>query len=210
MSDNSLKISFLVAEDHLMIGKIVSAYLKEQYPSSQFTWVPSVSALEKLEERKFTLIILDLDLSDGSSIRWLESHANSKVLVLSCAVEEAVILKVLGLRIVGFVHKSDDPDCLYHAVRVALEGGFYLSPKVQSLRNEFNRRPDALHKILSEREREILRFVGMGLSSGEIASKLGLRASSVSDHKKNLMTKLDAHSVQDLMLCAINRGLLRA
>ena len=207
-SDNET-MRILLADDHLLLGEIVGDSLKRKFPKSSFRCVATVKELEEAGDKGFALIIVDLELSDGSAIRWLEKRHSTKVLVLSCAVEEAIISKVLSLGINGFVHKEDDPDCLYKAIEAIMDGGYYLSPKVQNLRSKVGRSPDALHKILSPRETDVLKLVGAGLTSGEIASRLGLRASSVSDYKKNLLSKLGLHSTQGLMRFAIERGLTR-
>lgn len=200
---------FLIVDDHLLFGRIVANELGGKYPGCHCDVATSLKELRQAELAKIALVILDLGLGDGDAVTWLEASPAVKTLVLSSANEEAVISRVLGLEISGFVHKADDPACLFQGIETVLAGGHYLSPHVQQLRSAINRNPGALHKILTAREYEILRLIGRGLSTAEIARQTGLRAGSISDHKKNLMLKLEVHSMPELMRCAIDRGLAR-
>lgn len=200
---------FLIVDDHLLFGRVVANELVGKYPGCHCEVATRLSELKLAELAKTNLVILDLGLGDGDAVSWLESSPAVKILVLSSASEEAVVSRVLGLDINGFVHKADEPACLFQGIEAVLAGGHYLSPHVQRLRNAISRNPEALHKILTPREYEVLRLVSRGLSTAEIAEQTGLRAGSISDHKKNLMTKLGVHSLPELMRCAIERGLAR-
>jgi DNA-binding NarL/FixJ family response regulator len=62
---------------------------------------------------------------------------------------------------------------------------------------------------LSDREKEVLRFVASGLSNKEIADKLGVGVRTIETHRERLMRKLDIHSVAGLTKFAIAEGVLR-
>jgi DNA-binding NarL/FixJ family response regulator len=203
------RLHILIADDHLLFTQALIGQLSPQLPECDWHSVGSLSELSAADTCDISLAIVDLSLGDGEAFQWLEANKTVRTLIVTSAREEAVITRVLALEVNGIAHKSDDLDCLLLAIRTVLGGGRYLSPRIQSLHHAIKRRPDALHKILSPREYEVLRLVGAGLSTDEIASQLGLRASSVSDHKKNLMMKLDVHSAAELMRSSFERGVAR-
>ena len=65
-----------------------------------------------------------------------------------------------------------------------------------------------LSAILTRRERKVLALIGTGYTSKQIASRLTLSASTVDTHRRNLMIKIGAHNVADLVLFAIGEGLI--
>jgi DNA-binding NarL/FixJ family response regulator len=62
---------------------------------------------------------------------------------------------------------------------------------------------------LSDREKEVLRFIASGLSNKEIADKLGVGVRTIETHRERLMRKLDIHSVAGLTKFAIAEGILK-
>ena len=66
----------------------------------------------------------------------------------------------------------------------------------------------AIHDQLSEREREILRFIAEGKTTPEIAAALFLSPHTVQSHRDHIMTKLDLHSKAALIKYAIAKGLI--
>ncbi|MBI5423017.1 MAG: response regulator transcription factor [Opitutae bacterium] len=199
----------LLADDHVLFNQALAAQLAQWLPGCRCEFVTSLAALRTTKLTEFDLAIVDLSFADGDALAWLTAHAAGRVLIVTAAQEEAVILHAVALEVDGVAHKSDDISVLRHAIDTILSGGHYLSPRIRELQTAIKRRPDALHKILSPRELEVLRLIGRGNTTDEIASTLGIRASSVSDHKKNLMQKLGAATANDLLRCAIERGVAR-
>ena len=63
---------------------------------------------------------------------------------------------------------------------------------------------------LTQREREVLQLIAEGRSNKEVATALGIGVKTVETHRANLMTKLDLHSVADLVRYAIRNGIIVA
>jgi DNA-binding NarL/FixJ family response regulator len=102
---------------------------------------------------------------------------------------------------------------LYHAIRLVAAGTRFLSPQIAEVLWE-----DLLHidagdpataaNNLTPREREIVQLLAEGNSGKEIAQRLSLSPSTVESYRKQIMAKLDLHSVVDLTRYAIREGFI--
>jgi DNA-binding NarL/FixJ family response regulator len=68
-------------------------------------------------------------------------------------------------------------------------------------------RPDSAFSVLSAREREVLQMLAEGRSAKDIAVTLAVSIKTVETHRKNIMDKLDIHSVAELTKYAIREGI---
>jgi DNA-binding NarL/FixJ family response regulator len=98
------------------------------------------------------------------------------------------------------------------AIRAASRGAVYLSPAVSDtvLTEPAGAAPGpgpAAH--LTPREREMLRLIGEGYTNSRIAEALGISIKTVERHRTNLMAKLDAHNLVELIRVAMKHGLIR-
>jgi len=107
---------------------------------------------------------------------------------------------------------KNGPTDLFAAIDAVRSGDSYLSPSVtQRVVNAIARpgdRPSLAVSSLTERERQVLELIAEGLSSKEIASRLGVSLKTIESHRANLMDKLDIHKVSGLVRFAIRAGLV--
>jgi two-component system NarL family response regulator len=103
-------------------------------------------------------------------------------------------------------------DELRRAISAVTEGKHYLSPDVAGVvveaglaATESPKR--TVYSTLGAREREVLQLLAEGHSSPEIAKRLHISPSTVETHRRNIMKKLDVHSVAELTKYAIREGL---
>jgi DNA-binding NarL/FixJ family response regulator len=116
----------------------------------------------------------------------------------------------------GFLLKDTRPADLLAAIRVVAAGDALLAPAVtRRLIEEFARHPEpqqqptAVIDEITEREREVLTLIGLGLSNTEIAERLHVSLSTAKTHVGRLLTKLDARDRAQLVIAAYNTGLVR-
>ena len=108
------------------------------------------------------------------------------------------------------------PAGLLAAIRVVAAGDALLAPAVtRRLIEEFAKRPEprqhpaAATDEVTEREREVLALVGLGLSNAEIADRLHVSLSTAKTHVGRLLMKLGARDRAQLVIAAYNTGLVR-
>jgi DNA-binding NarL/FixJ family response regulator len=200
----------LIAEDETLLAQLLSARLRATLPGASIDSVRTVAELRRYPFDHTDVVIVDLLLADGSSLEWIRSgcadHPRTKTIVLTSREDDYVLNSVFNSGVAGFVHKADGIDLLEIALKAVLAGGLFFSPKIQAMRSRLSAAPDFYAKILSVREQEIVAWVGEGLASADIACQLGLKESTVLDHRKNIMGKLGLHTQAELMTYALEKG----
>ena len=116
----------------------------------------------------------------------------------------------------GFLLKDTPPADLLAAIRVVVAGDALLAPGVtRRLIAEFTRhrqtplRPMAALDHITEREREVLTLIGLGLSNTEIAPRLHVSLSTAKTHVGRLFMKLSARDRAQLVIVAYDASLVR-
>ncbi|MFE4518033.1 response regulator [Kitasatospora sp. NPDC056783] len=142
-----------------------------------------------------------------------------RVVVLTTFELDEYVFEALRSGASGFLVKDTEPADLLRAVRVAVAGDALLSPGVtRRLIGEFAARSKAPEagaaapsdvSMLTEREREVLALVGMGLSNEEIARRLVVSPLTAKTHVSRAMVKLGARDRAQLVVLAYESGLVR-
>jgi two-component system response regulator NreC len=99
------------------------------------------------------------------------------------------------------------------AIRQVSSGNTYLSPRIADVvvKAYLNKAPNSsliTRTVLTSREREILQLLAEGLSAKEIAAHLNLSIKTVETHRRNIMEKLNIHTIAELTKYAIREGLV--
>jgi DNA-binding NarL/FixJ family response regulator len=138
------------------------------------------------------------------------------VVVLTTYAEDENVFRSLRAGASGFLVKDIEPADLLQAVRVVAGGEALLAPAVtRAVIEAYISRPvDAVAvtspvlDVLTEREREVVRLVGGGLSNDEIAAKLVVSPLTAKTHVSRAMTKLAARDRAQLVVLAYEAGLV--
>jgi DNA-binding NarL/FixJ family response regulator len=158
-------------------------------------------------------------LSAARTITATPELADVRIIVLTTFEADEYVLEALRSGASGFLGKSVEPEELLDAIRVVAGGDALLSPRAtRSLIARFlaqprdgtpDLRPDALD-VLTDREREIVALVALGLSNTDIAGRLYLSPLTVKTHVNRAMAKLDVRDRAQLVVIAYQTGLVRA
>jgi len=163
-------------------------------------------ALEKMQATAPDLIVLDLNLKDGSGWTLLE-HLHSRgelrpVLVLSVCDEQVYAPRLLKAGARGYLMKDHPIECVLAAMRKVLSGQLALSETMTSLLLESAAHPRAAAAPidhLSTRELQVYEMLGRGLSNKTIAEGLGVSHKTIGTYKARLMEKLGYRTTPELM-----------
>jgi DNA-binding NarL/FixJ family response regulator len=138
-----------------------------------------------------------------------------KVAMLTTFELDEYVFEALRVGASGFLLKDIDPDDLRQAVRVVHVGEALLSPSVtRRIIDRFAARPEPAPEVrarlmyLTEREREVVSLVGIGLNNEEIARRLFLSPATAKTHVSRAMTKLRARDRAQLVVFAYETGLV--
>lgn len=108
----------------------------------------------------------------------------------------------------GYLEKDASPGELAEAVHEVAAGRSYFSRRFRETIAREGAKALAVGKILSRREQQVLNHVLGGRTSREIAEVIGISARTVDFHRANVMTKLGATNLAELLAVARQHGLM--
>ena len=212
-----MSIRIVLVDDHQLLREGLCAILAAE---SDMEVVGEAedgrSAIDLVGQLCPDVVVMDIGMADMNGLEATrqikQKFASVKVLVLSTYVDKRYVLRMLEAGAEGYVAKAGAYDELRRAIHAVAGGKMYLSPdvadRVVSAYLQPRSRGDAYqHDPLSARQREVVQLLAEGHSSSEIAHKLHLATSTVETHRRNLMRKLDVHSVAELTKYAVREGL---
>ncbi|MFE1753551.1 response regulator [Streptomyces anandii] len=178
-------------------------------------------AVRQVRELRPDVVLMDIrmPLLDGlAATRRISGDAalgEVKVVMLTTFELDEYVFEAIRSGASGFLVKDTEPDELLRAVRAVVAGDALLSPGVtRRLIAEFAARskPPAAAGALSrltDREREVMALVGIGLSNDEIARRLVVSPLTAKTHVSRTMIKLGARDRAQLVVLAYESGLVR-
>ena len=208
----------VLADDHNLVRAGVRKILEAQ---SGFEVVGEVgdgaAALELLAAQEVDVLVLDLTMPGMDGFEVLERakrmRPGTRVLVLSMHAGSEHVARAVREGADGYLLKDSAVQELEAAIEAVMAGRSYYSPTVQEQLSHLVRAGSALARPLdqlTDRERDVLKFVARGFSTKEIASRLDISPRTVDTHRANLMRKLGLKSVALLTQFALREGLLEA
>ena len=205
----------MIVDDHPMWRDSVGRDLAEAGFEVVATVGEGAQALRIAGSVRPDVVVLDLQLPDVSGVDvtrgLVAAHPDIRVLILSASGEHRDVLDAVKAGAAGYIVKSASRAELIDAVRRTESGDAVFSPGLAGLvLGEFRRMavsPDPNTPRLTDREAEILRMVGTGLSYKQIAERLVLSHRTVQNHVQNTLNKLQLHNRVDLVRYAIEHGL---
>lgn len=214
--DLSMEIRVMLVDDHAILRQALRHTLELE------TDIAVVAeAANAAEAMRFSMqfspdvVVMDIGMLGMDGIETtrclLADNPRIRVLALSTYFDRRIILRMLEAGACGYVVKSAGSNDLLRGIREAAQGNTYLSPEVAGIvvTGMRNRQPagESAAGRLGRRERDVLALLAEGNSSPEIAVKLHIATSTVEVHRRNIMRKLDLHSVAELTKYAIRQGL---
>src|SRR5262249_10147957 len=153
-------------------------------------------ALRLREEKRPDLMLIDIALDDGDGIDLIKRvraiHPAQRMLVCSMHDERIYVASALKAGAAGYGSKTESADRLIEAIRRVLAGKFYLSPGMAEdfVQSMLSGGPDGTGRSgsdgLSDREVSVLRMIGDGMTSRQIARKLGLSIKTIETHREHI------------------------
>lgn len=170
------------------------------------------SGVELCAQHQPEILLADLGLPDISGVdliaRVRDRSPETKIIVLSSLCNDYTIHRLAETNIHAFVDKvTDGLPMLQRAIEQVVRGGAFFSPHYLAVSERLRRAPDAFNRVLSEREQEILVWIGNSLTDDEIGRRLDITPATVSTHRAAIMRKLDIHSTPKLIRYCTQIGL---
>lgn len=204
------RFKIVIADDHAMVREGVKNLVKR---NREYEVVAEATngreAVELYERNMPDLIIMDISMPDmtgmDASKEILEKYPTANIIILSMFDDEAYISRCLEIGVKGYVIKNESGSELDYAVKSVLQGKNYFSRQAQNI--IFKKYSHTIAKKkqqedtikLTNREKEVARLIVEGLSSPQIADKLVLSFRTIETHRANLMKKISARNVIELI-----------
>jgi DNA-binding NarL/FixJ family response regulator len=173
-------------------------------------------ALRALRREDPDVLILDLLMPGGGGLELLRAiggeERRTRIILLTAVVDDDQLLEAIRLGVQGVVLKDMAPQLLVTAIREVHAGGQWLEQGLggRALRRLLSREKHASQaaRLLSSREREIVRLVAAGLRNRAIADRLSISEGTVKVHMHNIYEKLDVSGRVELTNYARENGLI--
>jgi len=216
-----MPVRIMLVDDHDIVRKGLRAVLSS-HPSWQVCAEAGNGrdAIATALAEKPDLIVMDINMPGLSGLdatkEILSQLPLTQVLILSAHESENLIRQMLVSGARGYVLKSDISDDLVGAVEALCHGRLYFTSSLSGFVLNESRRGISLDEAvqsgwqpLTAREREVLKLLAEGRSNKEIAAEIGVSVRTVETHRGNIMHKVGAHSLSDLMRYAVQNEIVR-
>ena len=212
-----MAIRIFLADDHKMMRQGLCALLKNQ-PDIEVVGEAEdgATAVRLIRKLKPDIIIMDVNMPGMDGIdaarRILPEMPDVKLIALSTYLKKVFVLEMLKAGASGYILKEQAFGELVQAIETVISGERYLSTKVAGIIVEdyvqsHDEAGNSDRKVLTEREREVLKLLAEGKPSKEIALLINMSVKTVDACRRQLMQKLDVQSLADLVKYAIREGL---
>jgi two-component system response regulator NreC len=212
-------IRIILADDHAVIRRGLRLVLEQQ---KDFEVVGEASdgrgAVDLAETAKPDIAVLDITMPNLNGIEAAHQISAKQIgvstIVLSMHADESFVLRALKAGARGYLLKESAEGDLINAVRLVSEGKSFFSPTVSRMLVEDYVRQlqgkdiEDSYDLLTLRERELLQLIAEGKSNKEVANMLNLSLYTVETHRSNILNKLNLHSVPELILYAVRKGVI--
>jgi two-component system, NarL family, response regulator NreC len=175
----------------------------------------AITTTERLDP---DVLVMDLSMGEMDGIsatkELVDKGTRARILILTMHSEDAYLVKVLEAGASGYLVKSAADRELVDAVRSVAHGDLYMQPSAtRALAKGIQRKSDhaddhARYNKLTERERDVLRYVAGGFSAPEIGEKLFISPKTVDTYKQRINEKLGLAHRSDYVDFALKLGLL--
>jgi two-component system, NarL family, response regulator NreC len=214
-----MPIRILLADDHAVVRDGVRALLEKQ-PDMEVVAeaADGHEAVQLADDLLPDVVVMDIGMPNLNGIdatkRILSAHPNLGVVILSMHQDESYVLRSLKAGAKGYLLKDSLRSDVLEAVRAVAQGRSFLTRKISRMMQEDyiremeQRGLDDSYDLLTDRERDVLQLAAEGKPNKEIAGALSISLTTVETHRTHILQKLGLHSVPELILYAVRKGII--
>ena len=212
-------LRIVLADDHVVVRNGLRLIL-EQQPDFEVVGEASDgrAAVRLAEIEEPDVVVMDIGMPNLNGIeatrRIVGNRPNTAVVILSMHSDEGYVVRSMKAGVRAYLLKDSAEADLIAAIRAISTGRSFFSPAIRRLLQEDFMRQLEDHEVedtydlLSTREREILQLAAEGKTNKEMANVLNLSLFTVETHRAHILQKLNLHSVPELILYAVRKGII--
>lgn len=209
-------IRVFIVDDHAVVRQGLSRILNEAGDMEVAAEACNgVEALNKIHKLQWDVMLLDISMPEKGGSETLKQVVDeikqAKVIILSMYEEDQYAVRLMKAGASGYLSKDAAPEKMTEAIRKVMAGKKYISPALAELLlqecNSDTEKP--LHAYLSDREFQVLKLIGSGISVSDIATTLSLSTKTVSTYRTHILTKMKLKNNAEMTFYVINNGLIK-
>ena len=209
----------MLVDDHTVVRDGLRAVLEHEPDMTVVAEAADGRESVRLAETEAPdIVVMDLAMPNMNGMeatrRILAANPRVGVVILSMHQDEGYVLGALKSGAKGYLLKDSMRSELVQAIRTVFQGRSFLTSKVARLLQEDyitrleQRGLEDRYDLLSDREREILQMIAEGRANKEVANLLNISLTTVETHRSHILQKLDIHSIPELILYAVRKGIV--
>jgi len=214
-----MSTKILLADDHTIMRSGLRLLLEKQ---EDFEVVGEAEdgrqAVAMAEKLRPDVAVLDIGMPNLNGIeaarQITSSQPETAVVILSMHSDESYVMRALKSGAKAYLLKDSAEADLIRAVHAVREGKSFFSPSVSRMlledyvRQMHQRGAEDSYELLTGREREILQLIAEGKANKDISNMLNLSLHTVETHRTHILQKLNLHTVPELILYAVRKGII--
>lgn len=210
------KINIAIVDDHKILRKgLVSLLDNHKSVKVLFDASNGAELLEKLKSVKPDVILLDLEMpvmsGDEAFERLKQLYPGIRIIIVSATFRSAIITDYVKKGVNSFLNKDCNIDEMVDVIKKVYEHGTFFDSKVSQILAKAISEPKPVDNEIkfSDVELGILKLIGQGLTSKEIAGKLHLNQRTVEWHRSQMMRRINTKSSAALIAYAVKNKLIQ-
>ena len=212
-------IRILLADDHTVMRNGLRLLLERQ---------PNLSVVGEASDGRETVrlaeqlspnvVVLDIAMPNLNGIEAARqigtANPDIAIVILSMHSDESYVIRALKAGARAYLLKDSAEGDLISAIHAITDGKSFFSPAISRILVEDymlqleQQHVEDTYELLTAREREILQLLAEGKTNKEMAAMLNLSIYTVETHRTHILQKLDLHSVPELILYAVRKGII--
>ena len=204
----------LIVDDHPIFRMGMAELLNQEEDFTVCAIAEDISSARKaIREEQPDMAIVDITLAHENGLDLVKEissgHCPIQVLVLSMHLESVWAERAIRAGARGYIMKKEASESVISALRIISEGRVYLSKNMTSLLlDKFHVNPSVsggapTEEVLTDRELEVYRLIGMGLSTREIAERINLGVKTIGTYRDRIKQKLCIKNAAELTRRAV-------
>lgn len=190
------RVKVMIVDDHEMVRLGIRSYLLTEEKIDLVAEAGSgKEAVQLAKENQPHVILMDLLMENGTGIdatkEIMQFLPNCKIIILTSYYDDEQVFPAIEAGVHSYILKTSRAEEVTEAIYKAVRGESVIEPKVANkMMNRFRQQEKKPHEDLTEREIDVLKCLGEGMTNQEISEYLFIGVKTVKTHVSNILGKL--------------------
>jgi two-component system, NarL family, response regulator LiaR len=209
------KIRVAVVDDHDMVRKGILSYLATE-PGIEIVGEADSGkkAVALVKDTRPDVVLMDLLMENGTGIEAtreiLSFYPECKIIIITSFYDDEQVFPTIEAGVFSYMLKTANASEIISAIEKAAKGEAVIEPKVANrMMNRLRTQEKKPHNDLTERELDVLKCIGEGMTNQQISEELYIGVKTVKTHVSNILGKLGISDRTQAAVYANRNGLVK-